>query len=254
MTPWAMNTPSASSTPSQMKEWLSIVQRRPILTPRVISTNGPMNVSSPIEQPKILTSCRSKMTTPAPSSTSGSIMSRYLYARVRRIAHQGPPELDQLAKYPDYIGGPDFRCAGLALKERDRNLSKAVTAACHPVQHFCVEEPAVRLEGNGHQHAPAVELEGRVHGAHWQPKHRFDQCIVTPRLNAAKHTAMVLGAIAQHAIAFDDQRQRFTQCVQRKRNIDRHQPDDIHGRSGIAFAQRRTQSIALHFVNDRDGR
>src|SRR5437660_5780913 len=177
MTPWPMNTPSASSTPSQMKEWLSIVQRRPILTPRVISTNGPMNVSSPIEQPKILTSCRSKMTTPVPSSTSGSIMSRHLYARVRRIAHQGPPEFDQLAKYPDDIRWPDFRCAGFALKQRDRNHAKAVTAACHPVQHFRVEEPAVRLERNSRQHAPAVEFERRVHGAHWQPKHRFDQCI-----------------------------------------------------------------------------
>src|SRR5262245_9396548 len=125
MTPWPMNTPSASSTPSHMKEWLSIVQRRPILTPRVISTNGPMNVSSPIEQPKILTSCRSKMTTPAPNATSGSIMSHHLYAGVRRIAHQGPSEFDQLAKNPDDIGWPDFRCAGLALKERDRNLAKA---------------------------------------------------------------------------------------------------------------------------------
>src|SRR5215470_15346677 len=174
MTPWPMNTPSASSTPSQMKEWLSILQRRPILTPRVISTNGPMNVSSPIEQPKILTSCRSKMTTPAPSSTSGSIMSRHLYTFVRRIADQGPPELDQLAKYPDDIGGPDFRCTALALKEWDRNLAKAITAACHPVQHFRVEEPSVRLEGNARQHTPAVELERRVHGVHWQPKHRFD--------------------------------------------------------------------------------
>src|SRR5262249_15132758 len=152
-----------------------------------------------------------KMTTPAPSSTSGSIMSHHLYARVRRIAHQGPPELDQLAKYPDNIGGPDFRCAGLALKQRDRNLAKAVTATRNPVQHFRVEEPSVRLEGNARQHAPAIELEGRVHGAHWQPKHRFDQCIVAPRLNAAKHAAMVLGTIAQHAIAFDDQRQRVAQ-------------------------------------------
>src|SRR6266403_1231431 len=144
---------------------LSLHDALPILTPRVISTNGPMNVSSPIEQPKILTSCRSKMTTPVPSSTSGSIMSRHLCARLQRIAHQGPPELDQLAKYPDDIGGPDFRCAALALKQRDRNLAEAVTAACHPVQHFRVEEPAIRLEGNARQHASAVELERRVHGA-----------------------------------------------------------------------------------------
>ncbi len=50
-TPWPTNTSSASSTPVQRKEWLSILQRAPTVTPRWISTNGPTLVSSPIAQP-----------------------------------------------------------------------------------------------------------------------------------------------------------------------------------------------------------
>src|SRR5581483_10053547 len=51
ITPWPTKTSSARSTPSQTKEWLSILQRAPTLTPRWISTNGPTLVSSPIRQP-----------------------------------------------------------------------------------------------------------------------------------------------------------------------------------------------------------
>ncbi len=38
-------------TPSQMKVWLEILQRRPTVTPFWISTQAPIFVSSPISQP-----------------------------------------------------------------------------------------------------------------------------------------------------------------------------------------------------------
>ena len=51
MTPWPMNTPSSSVTPSQMKEWLEILQLRPITAFFWISTNVPIRVPPPIVQP-----------------------------------------------------------------------------------------------------------------------------------------------------------------------------------------------------------
>ena len=34
ITPWPTNTPSSIATPSQMKEWLEILQKRPTAAPR----------------------------------------------------------------------------------------------------------------------------------------------------------------------------------------------------------------------------
>lgn len=51
MTPWPMNTPSSMVTPSQMKEWLDILQLRPIELPFWISTKVPMRAPSPMVQP-----------------------------------------------------------------------------------------------------------------------------------------------------------------------------------------------------------
>ena len=51
VTPWPMNTWSSIVTPSQMKVWLEILQRRPTLAFFWISTNAPIFVSSPISQP-----------------------------------------------------------------------------------------------------------------------------------------------------------------------------------------------------------
>ena len=51
MTPCPTNTSSSIVTPSQMNEWLWILQRAPTVTPRWISTNGPIRVPSPIEHP-----------------------------------------------------------------------------------------------------------------------------------------------------------------------------------------------------------
>ena len=57
MTPWPTKTPSSIVTPSQMKLWLEILQRRPTITPRWISTNAPMRDASPMRQPYRFTSC-----------------------------------------------------------------------------------------------------------------------------------------------------------------------------------------------------
>jgi hypothetical protein len=51
ITPWPTNTSLPISTPSQMNVWLWILQRAPIFAPRWTSTNVPIRVSSPIEQP-----------------------------------------------------------------------------------------------------------------------------------------------------------------------------------------------------------
>ena len=48
MTPWPMKTRSSIVTPSQMKVWLEILQRRPTVAFFWISTNAPIWVSSPI--------------------------------------------------------------------------------------------------------------------------------------------------------------------------------------------------------------
>jgi hypothetical protein len=47
-TPCPTKTSSSIVTPVQMNEWLWILQRAPIDTPRWISTNVPIRVSSPI--------------------------------------------------------------------------------------------------------------------------------------------------------------------------------------------------------------
>ncbi len=49
------NTSSSIVTPSQMKLWLWILQRAPTFAPFWISTNVPIDVSSPISQPYRLT-------------------------------------------------------------------------------------------------------------------------------------------------------------------------------------------------------
>src|SRR5438034_8484383 len=49
--PWPTKTSSSISTPSQMNAWLSILQFAPTMTPRWISTNGPICVLSPMRQP-----------------------------------------------------------------------------------------------------------------------------------------------------------------------------------------------------------
>ena len=46
-----MNTSSSMVTPSQMKVWLEILQRRPMLAPRWISTKVPIREPSPTLQP-----------------------------------------------------------------------------------------------------------------------------------------------------------------------------------------------------------
>jgi hypothetical protein len=86
MTPCPTKTSSASATPSQMKEWLSIRQRRPMVTPRVISTNGPMKVSSPMVQPERFTRSRLKMRTFLPRMTSSSTMAQPAGAKSFRAA------------------------------------------------------------------------------------------------------------------------------------------------------------------------
>src|SRR2546422_10504989 len=79
ITPWPTNTSSSSVTRSQRNAWLSILQLRPMIVPRVISTNGPTNVPSPISQPNRLTSSGEKIRTSFPSLTSASTM-RPLFA------------------------------------------------------------------------------------------------------------------------------------------------------------------------------
>ena len=51
ITPWPMKTLSSMSTPSQMNEWLEILQRFPTRAFFWISTNAPILVSSPISHP-----------------------------------------------------------------------------------------------------------------------------------------------------------------------------------------------------------
>ena len=51
MTPCPTKTSSSIVTPSQTNVWLWILQRAPIAAPRCTSTNGPIRVPSPIEQP-----------------------------------------------------------------------------------------------------------------------------------------------------------------------------------------------------------
>ena len=51
VTPWPMKTWSSIVTPSQMKVWLEILQRRPTDAFFWISTKAPILVSSPISQP-----------------------------------------------------------------------------------------------------------------------------------------------------------------------------------------------------------
>ena len=51
ITPCPTNTSSSIVTPSQTNVWLEILQRSPTTAPRWISTNGPIRVWSPIEQP-----------------------------------------------------------------------------------------------------------------------------------------------------------------------------------------------------------
>ena len=51
ITPWPTKTSSSIVTPSQTNVWLWILQRAPMDAPRWISTNGPIRVPSPIEQP-----------------------------------------------------------------------------------------------------------------------------------------------------------------------------------------------------------
>ena len=51
ITPWPTKTSSSIVTPSQMNVWLWILHRAPMTTPRWISTNGPIRVSSPIDAP-----------------------------------------------------------------------------------------------------------------------------------------------------------------------------------------------------------
>ena len=51
ITPWPTKTSSSSVTPSQMNEWLPILQRRPTTARFWISTKGPMRLSSPMRQP-----------------------------------------------------------------------------------------------------------------------------------------------------------------------------------------------------------
>src|SRR5436190_6326843 len=56
-------------TPSHTNVWLEILQRRPIVAFFWISTNAPILVSSPMEQPYRLMNFPSL--TPVPSTTSG---------------------------------------------------------------------------------------------------------------------------------------------------------------------------------------
>ena len=65
-----MKTLSSIVTPSQMKVWLEILQRRPTFTPFWISTHAPILVSSPISQPYRLMNFESL--TSFPSFTSGA--------------------------------------------------------------------------------------------------------------------------------------------------------------------------------------
>jgi hypothetical protein len=51
ITPCPTKTSSSTVTPSQMKVWLWILHRAPMVTFFWISTNVPMRVSSPISQP-----------------------------------------------------------------------------------------------------------------------------------------------------------------------------------------------------------
>src|SRR6266480_6746610 len=60
-----MNTLSSMSTPSQMKLWLEILQRRPTRAFFWISTKAPTFVSSPISQPYRLTNLESLTSLPS---------------------------------------------------------------------------------------------------------------------------------------------------------------------------------------------
>ncbi len=48
---WPTKTPSSTTTPSQMKVWLLILQLRPMRAPAWISTKVPTLVLSPMAQP-----------------------------------------------------------------------------------------------------------------------------------------------------------------------------------------------------------
>src|SRR6185295_3107696 len=85
ITPWPTKTPSSMVTPSQMNEWLEILQARPITAPRWISTNAPTRDPSPIVQPYRLTSCGWRMATSSPRTTSEAIIEGL-------PSYPGPPE------------------------------------------------------------------------------------------------------------------------------------------------------------------
>src|SRR5207244_4305466 len=71
MTPCPMNTSSSMITPSQIKEWLETLQLRPTEAFFWISTNAPILVLSPTEQPYMFINFDSL--TFSPRRTSGAI-------------------------------------------------------------------------------------------------------------------------------------------------------------------------------------
>src|SRR4051812_38702650 len=69
ITPCPTKTSSPMCTPSQMNEWLWILQRAPTVAPRWISTKGPMRLASPIEQPYRLVNEATRTSSPKVTSS-----------------------------------------------------------------------------------------------------------------------------------------------------------------------------------------
>src|SRR5436309_2944789 len=98
ITPCPTKTPFPIVTPSQMNEWLWILQSAPMTAPRWISTNVPTRVLSPIEHPYRFVN--EKTTTPTPNLTSSISRKAASFAGAPVIASlfhgcRGPPDLDR---------------------------------------------------------------------------------------------------------------------------------------------------------------
>src|SRR3954447_17533073 len=126
ITPCPTKTSSSIVTPSQMNEWLWILQFEPITAPRCTSTNGPMRVLSPILQPYKFVNAWT--TTCSPNSTSTRIRYGASLCGASGTAEPGADALDDVLDLRLGDAREDWKRDGLLrdpLRHRKRALSEA---------------------------------------------------------------------------------------------------------------------------------